>query len=114
MYLVMHAFIDLFICLLETCLPLGPDAYTVMVSSLYDHVCQSDYQRNLLLMCTSNSSIHSFEQDMIYMMTSSASKFAGQKGQGAVMSAVKCMAVANLKVMEPRWVDLQLCGLCIY
>ncbi len=30
------------------------------------------------------------------------------------MSAVKCVAVANLKVIEPCWVNLQLCPLCIY
>ncbi len=30
------------------------------------------------------------------------------------MSAVKRVAVANLKVIEPRWVDLQLCALRIY
>jgi len=40
------------------------------------------------LMCTSNSAIESSQQDMTCMMTSYASKFAGQKGQGAVTSAV--------------------------
>ena len=45
---------------------------------------------------------------------SSASNFAGQKGQGTVMSAVRCVAVANLKVIEPHRVDLQLCALRIY
>ncbi len=30
------------------------------------------------------------------------------------MNGVKRVAAANLKIMEPCWVDLQLCDLCIY